>query len=572
MVNLQIDGVGLSVPEGTKIMEAAREAGINIPSLCYLKGINEIGACRICCVEIKGMERLAAACSETVREGMEVFTDTPKVRRTRRGNMQLILSQHDCECTNCVRGGSCRLQELANEMNLRRLPLLRWVEDRPWNPDFPLIRDSRKCIKCMRCIQVCDHIQGLHVWDVINTGSRTTVGVRGGGRIEEAPCALCGQCIANCPTAALRERDDTEAFRAALEDERKLVAVQVAPAVRAALCESLGVEAEALPIGKILSLLKRLGADYVFDTAFSADLTVMEEVHELMSRMRTGELREMPMFTSCCPGWVRFVKARYPHLVRRLSSAKSPQQMFGAVMKSYFAERAGVRPEDMMTVSVMPCVAKKAEREAELYYGEYAGHDVDVVLTTRELARLAREARIAPAALPECEPDRLMREASGAGILFGTSGGVMEAALRTAYYLMTGENPLPDFIEYRPRPEIGDGVRDAVLSLGGITLRAAVVCGLGDAGRLIDGLERREFRYDFVEIMACPGGCAGGGGQPIREEGCAAEERGEVLRGIDRSMELRFSHENEDVQRLYRDFLEAPMSHKAHFLLHTKQT
>ncbi|MGP1349651.1 MAG: [FeFe] hydrogenase, group A [Stomatobaculum sp.] len=569
MVSLMIDGIAVTVPEGTTILEAAKGVNIMIPSLCYLKGINEIGACRICCVEVEGMERLVTACNDAVKEGMVVHTNSPKVRRARRSNMQLILSQHDCQCTHCVRSGNCQLQTIANDMNIIQVPMLRWVEDLPWDNSFPLIRDTKKCIKCMRCLQVCEKIQSLSIWDVANTGSRTTIGVRGGRNIRDVDCALCGQCLTHCPTGALWERNDTEEFWDAVAAQGKTVVVQVAPAVRAALCESLKVQPEELPIGKILDLLKKLGADYVFDTAFSADLTIMEEVSEFLYRFKTGELRENPMFTSCCPGWVRFLKSQYPHLVKQLSSAKSPQQMFGAVMKSYFAERIGVKPGDMITVSVMPCLAKKGEREMELYYGEYAGHDVDIVLTTREVARLMREAHIQLSALEDVPGDSLMREGSGAGVIFGTSGGVMEAALRTAHYMVTGTNPEPGAIRIANQADPDTGVLEAALTLGPIPLRAAVVSGLGNARRLIEKIERRELHFDFVEVMACPGGCAGGGGQPIHADGGNAAERGALLCSIDRGMKLRFSHENPDIIKLYEDFMGAPMSRRAHMLLHT---
>lgn len=569
MVNLTIDGIQLAVPEETTILEAARTIDIEIPSLCYLKGINEIGACRVCCVEIEGMDRLVTACNDTVKEGMVVRTNSPKVRRARKNNIQFILSQHDCQCTNCVRSGNCQLQKLANDLNIIDVPMLRWVEDLPWDMNFPLIRDTKKCIKCMRCIQVCDKIQDLKVWDVANTGSRTTIGVRGGRKISDVACSLCGQCITHCPTGALRERNDTEKFWDAVEDPDKIVVVQVAPAVRTALCEGLSVAPEELPVGKILDLMKRLGADYVFDTAFSADLTIMEEVSEFLHRFKMGDLREQPMFTSCCPGWVRFIKSQYPHLVKQLSSAKSPQQMFGAVMKSYFAEKLGVKPERIYTVSLMPCVAKKGEREMELYYGEYAGHDIDLVLTTREVGRLMREAHVQLRSLRDISGDTIMQEGSGAGVIFGASGGVMEAALRTAHYMLTGENPDPDTIHIVNQADPESGLLEAELTIGSIPLRAAVVSGLGNTRRLIERIERGEVRYDFVEVMACPGGCAGGGGQPIHPDGGDARARGAVLCSIDKGMKLRFSHENADVLRLYDEYLGAPMSRKAHMLLHT---
>ncbi len=569
MVNLTINHQNISVPEGTTIMEAVAGIGIPIPKLCYLKGINEIAACRACVVELEGMERVITACNNNVKEGMVIYTNSKKVRQARKRNIQLILSQHDCKCAVCARNGNCTLQKVANDLGIIDLPFKERFEDTPWNKEFPLIRDSRKCIKCMRCIQVCDKVQELHIWDVIGTGSRSTVGVKGNRDIAQTDCSLCGQCITHCPVAALRERDDTEKVWEAIENPKKVVVAQVAPAVRAAWGEALGLAPEEATIGKIMDSLKRLGIDYVFDTSFSADLTIMEEGNEFLERFTNGELKNRPMFTSCCPGWVRFIKSQYPHLVSQLSTAKSPQQMFGAVMKTYFAQSIGVAPEDIYTVSVMPCVAKKGERNMELFYGEYAGHDIDAVLTTRELNRMIRFAHIDPETLQERECDPLMKEYSGAGVIFGATGGVMEAALRSAYYLVTGSNPAPDAFKAVRSQSFENGVREAEVTIGGAVVRAAVVSGLGNTRKLLEKIERGEVHYDFVEVMACPGGCVGGGGQPIHDGEERAFERGKNLYFLDENAELRFSHENPDVQKLYDDFLEKPLSHKSHMLLHT---
>ena len=430
MVNLTIDGRQISVEENTTIMEAARSVGIQIPSLCYLKGINEIGACRVCVVELEGKDRLITACNNICKEGMVIYTNSPKVRKDRRTTVELILSEHDCQCVTCMRSGNCSLQKIANDLDIIELPFHQYLEHQPWDKTFPLIRDSAKCIKCMRCVQVCDKVQGLGVWDVEGTGYHTTVNVSGHNSIREADCALCGQCITHCPVGALRERSDTNEVWKAIEDPDKIVVAQVAPAVRAAWGEELGLAPEDATVGKIIDALKRMGINYVFDTTFSADLTIMEEGNEFVKRFTSGELKDRPMFTSCCPGWVRFIKSQFPHLVKYLSSAKSPQQMFGAVMKTYFAEKLGVSPEKIYTVSVMPCVAKKAEREMDLYYEEYAGHDIDAVITTRELIRMIRSAHISPQTLVDVESDRPMHEGTGAGVIFGATGGVMEAALR----------------------------------------------------------------------------------------------------------------------------------------------
>lgn len=569
MVNFTLDNKKISVPEGTTIMEAAASAGIPIPKLCYLKGLNEIAACRICVVEVEGMDRLVTSCNNVVKEGMVVYTNSPKVRAARRSTVQLILSQHDCKCATCVRSGNCSLQKVANDLNIIDLPFKERLEIVPWDMDFPLIRDSRKCIKCMRCVQICDKIQDLHIWDVTSTGSRTTVNVSGNRKINNVACSLCGQCITHCPVGALRERDDTEKVWNAIADKKKVVVAQVAPAVRAAWGEALGLPIEEATVGKIMDSLKRLGVDYVFDTTFSADLTIMEEGNEFLERFTKGELKLRPMFTSCCPGWIRFIKSQYPHLVPQLSTAKSPQQMFGAVMKTYFAQSIGVDPEDIFTVSIMPCVAKKGERNMELFYKEYAGHDTDVVLTTRELTRMIRSAHIEPTTLVDRECDPLMKEGSGAGVIFGATGGVMEAALRSAHYLVTGKNPDPDAFKIVRSPAFGSGVIEAEVQLGSVTVRAAVVSGLGNTRKLIEAIEHGKVHYDFVEVMACPGGCVGGGGQPIHDGVELAHERGKNLYFLDSNSNIRFSHENPDVLKLYEDFMEKPLSHKAHMLLHT---
>ena len=571
MVNLTIDGKQISVEENTTIMEAARINGIPIPKLCYLKGINEIAACRVCVVELEGKERLITSCNNVAEEGMVIYTNSPKVRRDRKTTVELILSQHDCECVTCARSGNCSLQKIANDLNIIDIPFKLEQKKTPWNKNFPLIRDSSKCIQCMRCIQICEKVQGLGVWDVEGTGSRTSVNVAGHRNIEEADCSLCGQCITHCPVGALRERDDTEKVWEAIEDKEKIVVAQVAPAVRTAWAEELGLKLEDAPVGKILDALKKMGADYVFDTTFSADLTIMEEANEFVQRFTSGELKERPMFTSCCPGWLRFIKSQYPHLVKQLSTAKSPQQMFGAVMKTYFADKLGVEPEKIYTLSVMPCVAKKGEREMELFYGEYAGHDIDAVITTRELVKMIRSAHISPETLEDIESDRPMQEGTGAGVIFGATGGVMEAALRTAYHIIKKENPPADAFKMVRSPGFQEnhGVMEAELAIDDITVRIAVVSGLGNTRRLLEKIESGEVKYDFVEVMACPGGCVGGGGQPIHDGEEWAFERGKNLYCLDKNAKLRFSHENPDIIQLYEEYFGEPVSHKAHMLLHT---
>ena len=565
MVNLTIDHIPVTVPEGTTILDAARSAGIHIPSLCYLRGVNEIGACRVCVVELGGMNRLVPACNNVVEEGMEVLTSSPKVRETRRINVELLLSQHDCHCATCVRSGNCSLQTIANDLNILDLPFEKKVPETRWDRSFPLFRDASKCIKCMRCIQICDKVQTLNIWDVAATGSRTTVDVSLNRKITQADCSLCGQCITHCPVGALRERDDTRQVFEALADPNKITVVQVAPAVRTAWGEFMGLSPEQATVKRMVAALRRIGFDYIFDTNFAADLTIMEEGSEFLQRLKNPGAFKAPMFTSCCPGWVRFLKSQYPDMASQLSTAKSPQQMFGAVAKSYYAQLLGVDPQRIYSVSIMPCLAKKQEAALPTMESAGAGPDVDVVLTTRELSRMIRAEHIIPAELKEEEFDEPLGVASGAGIIFGATGGVMEAALRSAYYLVTGKNPSPDaFRDVRGM----DGWKEATFHIADTPIRVAVVSGLGNARRLIQALRRGEVQYDFVEVMACPGGCSGGGGQPIHDGQELAESRSEKLYGLDAIADLRFSHENPSVQRLYKDFLVRPLSEKAHHLPH----
>ena len=567
MVKLTIDGRAVKASEGTTILEAAASVGIPIPSLCYLKGINEIGACRVCVVELEGKDKLITACNNVVEEGMVLYTNSPKVRETRRTNVELILSQHNCHCATCVRSRNCNLQELANDLGILELPYDKLVSTAPWNPKFPLIRDFAKCIKCMRCVQVCDKVQAMYIWDVANTGSRTTVDVTLNRKIEDADCALCGQCITHCPVGALRERDDTARAFEALADPEKITVVQIAPAVRAAWGEGVGLAREKATVKRLVSAMRRMGFDYIFDTNFSADLTIMEEGSEFLSRLEEIKESGKPMFTSCCPGWVRFVKSQYPEMAGMLSTAKSPQQMFGAVAKSYYAELLQVDPSKIFCVSVMPCIAKKAESELPSMVAANGDPDVDLVLTTREIDRMIRAEHIVADELAEEEFDAPLGVGTGAAVIFGTTGGVMEAALRSAYYLATGENPDPDAFQAVRGQE---GWREAEFTISDTVVRTAVVSGLGNTRRLLDAIRDGRVHYDFVEVMACPGGCAGGGGQPIAE-GCElADTRGDVLYTLDRENQLRFSHENPAVAQLYKDYLMRPMSHRAHELLHTR--
>ncbi|MBC6679297.1 [FeFe] hydrogenase, group A [Zhenpiania hominis] len=567
MVRLTINDQMVTVPEGMTILEAARKVGIEIPHLCFLKGINDIGACRVCIVEMQGMDKLITACNTPVEEGMILYTNSPRVRATRKTNVQLILSDHDGKCATCVRSGNCLLQSLANDLGVLELPYEEIAEHNRWDRNFPLIREASKCIKCMRCIQICDRIQDMQVWNVSGSGFRTTVDVTGNVPIKEASCALCGQCITHCPVGALRERDDVDRLFEALADPETVTMVQVAPAVRTAWGEGLGLSREESTTGKLISALRQVGFDYVFDTVYSADLTIMEEGSEFLKRFQDRDSYNWPMFTSCCPGWLRFVKSQYPHLVSNLSTAKSPQQMFGAVAKTYMAQKIGVDPEKIFCVSIMPCVSKKFECDVKQVNDSGYGKDVDLVLTTRELDRLVRADRIKAEALEEEAFDKFFGEGSGAGLIFGSSGGVMEAALRSAYFLLTKKNPKPDAFK-RIRGE--EGWRSATFEIEGVPINVAVVSGLGNTRKLLEALKRGEVCYDFVEIMACPGGCAGGGGQPIQEGMELAPERGTILYGMDRVAQPRFSHENNAVLLTYEEFLKEPMSERAHELLHTE--
>ena len=578
MINITINGKAFSVEEDKTILEAARGNGILIPTLCYLKEINEVAACRMCVVEVKGSERLVAACNTKVAEGMEIVTDSEKVITARRNNLALILSEHDCHCPTCVRSGNCSLQLLAQNLNVLEQPYEVKLPKNNWDGDLPLIRTDSKCIKCLRCIDVCDKVQGMKVWDLLGLGKNTRVGVRGGAKLTDVNCTYCGQCITHCPVGALRERDDTMKLMAAVHDPQKTVVLQVAPAVRAAWGDGLGLSPEMATEKRMAAAFRKIGVDYVFDTNFTADLTIMEEGNEFIEMLKGSKVEKLKsqsspdsstvqpfnsstLFTSCCPGWVRFMKLEYPDMVCQLSSAKSPQQMFGAVVKTYFAEKIGKDPKDIFCVSVMPCTAKKYEREVM--------EGVDLVLTTREVDRLLKVLSVNVGMLKEEEFDSPLGTGSGAGCIFGATGGVMEAALRTAYFVLEGKNPEADAFKAVRGP---NGRKEVTVTIAGIPVRACVASGLANARKVVEDIRSGKSQYDFVEIMACPGGCAGGGGQPIFD-GCElAEDRGQVLYGLDKANKLRFSHENPDVAALYKDYLEKPLSHKAHELLHTDQT
>lgn len=569
MVNATINGKAIQVPEDTTILEAAKLNHVTIPHLCYLKDVNEIGACRVCLVELEGLDRLVSSCNTIVQEGMKIITNSPRVRQARKINVELILSQHNARCAECARSGNCELQKTANDLGVLDFP---YHDDLPafdWNSEFPLIRNAQKCIKCMRCVQVCDKIQAMHVWDVAKTGSRTTVDVTGGHDITEVNCTVCGQCITHCPVGALTERDDVQKVLDVFADRKdRIMIASVAPAVRTSWGERLGLSHEEASSERLVSALREIGFDYVFDTDFSADLTIMEEASEFVEKLKNAKNEKFPMFTSCCPGWVRFIKMEFPDLVPQLSSAKSPQQMFGAIIKSWYAQILGVEPEKIYHVSFMPCLAKKYECDVESMNSSGA-RDVDVVLTVRELNRLIKSEGIDVKALDEGKFDMPLGIASGAGHIFGTTGGVMEAALRTAYKLVTGNNPDPNTFKY---VRDYDGFKEATFEIAGTKLRIAVAHGLANIRKLCEDIRSGKAQYDFVEMMACPTGCAGGGGQPIHEGEELGEGRGKILLNLDKNMSLRFSHDNPSIIQCYKDYLGAPLSEKSHHLLHTDQS
>jgi NADH-quinone oxidoreductase subunit G len=566
MVNVTIDGKQVAVADGTTILDAAREVGISIPTLCYLANFNHIGACRVCVVEVEGINRLISSCNTPVREGMVVYTNSPKVRRARRTNTAIMLSHHDCNCPTCVRSGNCTLQDLANSLGLLEVEFPKKLNTFSDDKNFPLIRDNAKCINCMRCVQVCEKIQGIGVWDLISTGTQARVDVANHRSLTESDCVLCGQCITHCPCGALRERDDTQRVFDALGDPEVTTIIQVAPAVRTSWYEGVGLPQEQGSVGRMVAAIRALGFDYVFDTDFSADVTIMEEGTELLHHLAEPEKHAWPMITSCCPGWIRHCKAANPDFVDRLSTTKSPQQIFGALAKSYYAQILGIDPKKLFVVSVMPCLAKKAECDYGVIDNAGAGNDVDIALTVRELDRMIRADHINVAALEEEEWDMPLGVASGAGHIFGVTGGVMEAALRTAAAIVNGEDPDPDlFGDIRER----EGWREYSYQLGEKTLKIAVAHGLNNADAMLDAIRKGQVSYDFVEVMACPGGCAGGGGQPIHEGQELAGDRADILYGLDAEAELRFSHNNPSVTACYQQFLGEPNSELAEELLHT---
>ena len=573
MVNLKINNVPCQAPEGSTILEAAHAVGITIPTLCYLKEIKRVnGACRVCVVEVKGAKNLLPACVYPVSEGMEVFTNTKRVQNARKMNLELILSIHNQDCMSCVRNGDCELLRLCKQYGVDKSNAFEGVlPERQDDDSAPhLVKDSSKCIICRRCISTCAENQGVGVINVVERGFNTHIACAFEGKLADSTCIGCGQCIVVCPTAALVERDDTEKVWAALDDPTRHVVVQTAPSVRAALGEEFGLPIGTNVQGKMVAALRRLGFDGVFDTDFAADMTIMEEAHEFLERVKNGG--KLPLITSCSPGWVKYCETFHPGFIPNLSSCKSPQQMFGALSKTYYAEKMGLDPRNVYCVSVMPCTAKKFEigRPDQSAAGDGIP-DVDVAITTRELARMIHRSGLRFNDLPDEDFDPAMGQATGAGHIFGATGGVMEAALRTAVETLTGEKVEPvEFTQVRGT----DAIKEAEYQVAGLTLRVCVVSGTANAGKVLDMVRSGEKQYDMIEVMACPGGCVNGGGQPIQPapvrnftDICAL--RAKALYDQDKASVLRRSHENPLVQQIYAEFLGEPGSEKAHHILHT---
>lgn len=571
-VNIKINGMSLSVPAGISILEAARYAGIEIPTLCYLKGINEIGACRICMVEVVGARSLVSACVFPVNEGMEIYTNSEKVRHSRKTTLELILSTHDKSCLSCVRSGTCELQKLCKEFGVDN-PNYYQGEVVKYNFDDSaahMIRDNNKCILCRRCMAACDQ-QGISVIGANARGFDTHISSAFDKDLADVSCISCGQCIVNCPTGAIVEKDDTDKVLAAINDPEKFVIVNTAPSIRATLGEAFGMHIGTNVEGKMVAALRRLGFDKVFDTDFAADLTIMEEANELVERVKNGGV--LPMITSCSPGWIKYCEHYYPELIPHLSTCKSPQQMFGATMKTYYAEKMGIDPKNMVVVGIMPCTAKKFETKRPNQAA--SGYpDVDIALTTRELARMIESAGIFFKHLPDEEFDNPFGESTGASTIFGATGGVMEAALRTAVKMITGEEaPSPDFAAVRGM----ENIKEADYKVGDLDVKVAVASGTKNAKEIMEKIKKGEGDYLFVEIMGCPGGCINGGGQPIQHAVVhnfidLKARRAQVLYEADKANKKRMSHENSAIKELYDTYLEKPGSHKAHEILHTSYT
>ena len=564
MVELEINNISVKAEEGMTILEAAKSVGIKIPTLCHMKDMFPTGACRICVVEVEGMRGLTPSCAYPVTEGMKVDTNSPRVRRARKTIVELLIENHPQDCLVCVRNKNCELQDLSEQYSIREH---RYVGESKCHAidisSASMERDPAKCILCGRCVRQCNEVQKVGAIDFTNRGFKSNVTTPYNKGLNVSDCILCGQCILVCPTAALREKSSLKEVTTALNDTEKIPIVQIAPAVRTSIGEEYNMPLGTNVTGQLVTALKRLGFKYVFDTNFAADLTIMEEASELIHRVSNSG--ELPMFTSCCPGWVKYVEQNRPQLLEHVSSCKSPHEMEGAILKTYFAEKAGLNPEDMFVVSIMPCTVKKFESDRpEL--SEQNLQDVDAVLTTRELVRLFKIAGIEFEDLAESHFDNPLGESTGAAAIFGTSGGVMEAALRTAYFKLTGSD-----LENLELKDIRgmEGIKESTININGMDVNVAVVNGIGNVDPILDEIENGTSKYQFVEVMACPGGCINGGGQPIHQKPEKIKKRVAALYEIDNKMKHRRSHENDSVKKIYDDYLGEPNSHKAHEVLHT---
>lgn len=585
MPKLTIDSRPVEVPEGTSLLEAARTVGVKIPTLCYLEGVQAIGACRVCMVEVEGAKTLAASCVMPATEGMKVLTNTRRVREARRTVVELLLSEHAGNCQICDRNNDCELQSLAHELGVSRITYEGAKTKADVDASTPgVVRDNGKCIKCRRCVAVCGQVQAVGALFPQFRGFKTVIGPAFGRDLDTVACVQCGQCAAMCPVGAIVEKSYVDQVWAALEDKSKTVVVQTAPAVRASLGECFGLPPGTLVTGKMVAALRRIGFAAVFDTNFTADLTIIEEGMELLSRLERAvkdkQPAALPQFTSCSPGWIRYVEYFYPEFIPNLSTCKSPQQMFGAVAKTYWARKAGKKPEDIFVVSIMPCHAKKSESQRpEMNSSGF--QDVDAVLTTRELGRMIKQAGLDFMALPDEETDRPLGTSTGAADIFAASGGVMEAALRTAYEVIT-ERELP-FDKLHVTPIVGlSGIKEASVTitgtvpdwsfLEGVTMNVAVASGLGNAQKLLERIKSGEAAYHFVEIMTCPGGCVGGGGQPRLTTNEVRQKRMDAIYREDEGKKLRKSHDNPKIKQIYGEFLTTPLGKTSHHLLHTEYT
>ncbi|MEN6618635.1 MAG: NADH-dependent [FeFe] hydrogenase, group A6 [Rikenellaceae bacterium] len=587
-IKITINGETVEIAKGTSILDAARQAGVIIPTLCYHKDLCVAGNCRVCVVEIAGQKRLAPACATPCDEGMDILTNTLKVRNSRKHIIELLLSEHNADCTNCYKNGNCELQKLASEYKIMNQDFIHLVPFQNYTIDMfspSIIKDDSKCIRCQRCVRTCAELQGVNALTMSYKGDHTKITTFFEKTMNDVVCTSCGQCVNHCPTGALVEKNYIEEVWNAIADKTKHVVVQTAPAVRVGLGEELGFEPGTRVTGKMVAALKRLGFDAVMDTDFTADLTIMEEGTELLTRLKGALVDKdpnikLPMATSCSPGWIKYIEHMYPALLDHLSSCKSPQQMFGALVKTYYAKARNIDPDKIVSVSIMPCTAKKFEaNRPEMHDSGY--RDVDYVLTTRELAIMIKQAGIDFAKLKDMHYDRLMGESTGAGVIFGATGGVMEAALRTAYELVTGREVPFENLNIIPVRGM-EGVKEASIKienplekwsfLEGVELNCAVAHGLVNAKKVMDSIVSGESKYHFIEFMACPGGCLGGGGQPIPTNPEIRAKRTEAIYAEDAGMPLRKSHQNPEIIKIYKDFLIAPLGEKSHKLLHTKYT